>query len=181
MVSDNLYFEVIQALLEDNREQAKLIGLSGLSSYQSYRSFIMLSEFIQSSEQPVTVIAEATKLLNAYDGKVNINTLTSVIVSSKNDFAIYTSAQLLEKIVKNSKANLKNEDVTAQNELTTLSDKDAATYNSVLLSIQSRIQFVNDLQIQNQLKTTIKVIEDLLGNKLVADLNPVDAEELEVF
>ena len=43
--------------------------------------------------------------------------------------------------MKNSKAKLKNEDVTAQNEFTTLSDKNVATYNSVLLSIQSRIQF----------------------------------------
>ncbi|MCB0413632.1 MAG: hypothetical protein KDD50_04825 [Bdellovibrionales bacterium] len=180
-ISEELYYELITAMLEDSRDEMKFVGLLGLASEQNVKNFSLLSDFVKGVGVTSEIGVKAKSILSAYNEKSYLSILGSTIVGSSNEFAVFTAAQYIESIVKKDKQSLTHPELTSPSqeeqtsqvssgEIKTLSVGDSQMYSRLLKDITTVSVIYSKSEIVSQLESAASAIKDILSlSSLSAD------------
>lgn len=97
MVSQGVFYRIVEEMLADNRSDMNKLGIQAAAATPSYRSFMLLSQFIERFEQGHSLRATAySHLQGTYTDLGKLKALESVLSISDSPFAVLMAAQFAQ-------------------------------------------------------------------------------------
>jgi hypothetical protein len=102
-VSEDVYFQIAQEMLNDPRQQISEQGLTAANASTSTKSFLLVTNFMEqvSGDHPVRVKANV-ELRDIYKNLSNLSAISGVLKQSSSNFALSLATQILVNMAQES-------------------------------------------------------------------------------
>ena len=100
-VSEEVYFQIAQELLYDDRTNVAELGLTALNSSPSAKSFLVITGFMEQADSNNSIRTKANiDLRSNYKSISHLSTISSILNQTTNEFALSMATQILTTMAK---------------------------------------------------------------------------------
>lgn len=163
LVTDGVYFEIAQLMLEDSRQPMREQGLIVLGSFPSLQSFLMLADLMSSEPIGSDLRKKSESYLNTYTQLRHVHILGSVLATSTSFTAIEIASNKIESAA-NTHLSSKNDDPNADHGRLSTTTKNARYFTNLLTSLENASNTVKDPNAIRAVTQALNTLKSLLEN-----------------
>lgn len=164
LVTAEVFYTIVQMMLEDSRADMNQLGLMAIGMTPSQRSFNTLADYSVKQSFSSTLRQHADQYLTTYTSLSYLPILQSALQSSDADVATVAAKQLEASARKNlTKSSSTNPSNPPHSQQTSPTLANASSYQSFLSILQSLAQSSTDSALQRQAQQTLSSLQHLLN------------------
>ncbi|MCB0362830.1 MAG: hypothetical protein KDD35_08910, partial [Bdellovibrionales bacterium] len=176
LVSPDVFYFVVQQMIEDSRQRQRELGIMALDATASYRSFILLAQFLQVEPHGSGVRSKANHALDRYTQFPQLGILEAVYHSPEASFIreraliLVSNSALINlahsKNIENSENQTSSQPNSSDENNTQQANKlYIQRYTTILKGLESMLENPRESsQISQTLQSTIENLKNLLNS-----------------
>lgn len=167
-IPDEVFYTVVQMMLDDSREDIQAMGVEALGSTPSQSSFEKLVEVRQKTIFGSRVAQNVSQHINSYANLNQLSALRNVFYSSDNLEAIRVAAQLVEQAASRYLVPTAPGDVGSQDQIVRPGSASVDIFKGFIAILRSLVESSSDQQIVSAATQALSRIEQNLPTQTEA-------------